>query len=82
MKITKRALAFLLAVVMLVVAFPIAVSTAAVEAEESSILDETATAYDKLYVQDGLVMLLSPLIKPRRASPRMQAAISRHGTTR
>ena len=59
MKITKRALAFLLAVVMLVAAFPIAVSTAAVEAKESSILDDTATAYDKLYVQDGLVMLLS-----------------------
>ena len=55
---TKRALAMLLVLVTVLTVFPVMTSTAVAE-EPESVLDDTATAYDAWYVQNGLVMLLS-----------------------
>ena len=58
MKLQKRALAFLLAVMLLLGCFPSLGVTAEVVAK-SDAGAELFTAYDELYVQKGLVMLLS-----------------------
>jgi hypothetical protein len=59
MKLTKRAFSLILALVMLVAACSVVIGINVGAAQDAGTLDDTATAYDKLYVQDGLVMLLS-----------------------